>query len=292
MKVSGFTFIRNAVKNDYPVAEAITSILSLCDEFIVALGNSDDQTEDLIKAINSPKIKIINTIWDDSLRAGGAVFAAQTDIAFNAISTDSDWAFYIQGDECVHEDYLPVIKKEMENNLADPGIEGLLFKYLHFYGSYDYYGQSRRWYRREIRILRNNKSVHSYRDAQGFRLDGRKIRVKLIDAYIYHYGWVKPPAGLKNKLLNFNTFYHDDEWIAENLPVSFEFDYKNADRLIRFTGTHPKVMQKRIAATNWKLEVNLEKLHGQMTLRRRILQKIEDITGWRISEYRNYKIVK
>ena len=292
MKVSGFTFIRNAVKNDYPVVEAITSILSLCDEFIVALGNSDDQTEDLIKAINSPKIKIINTVWDDSLRAGGAVFAAQTDIAFNAISTDSDWAFYIQGDECVHEDYLPVIKKEMENNLADTGIGGLLFKYLHFYGSYDYYGQSRRWYRREIRILRNNKSIHSYRDAQGFRLDGRKIRVKLIDAYIYHYGWVKPPAGLKNKLLNFNTFYHDDEWIAENLPVSFEFDYKNADRLIRFTGTHPKVMQKRIAATNWKLEVNLEKLHGQMTLRRRILQKIEDITGWRISEYRNYKIVK
>jgi len=292
MKVSGFTFIRNAVKNDYPVVEAITSILSLCDEFIVALGNSDDQTEDLIKAINSPKIKIINTVWDDSLRAGGAVFAAQTDIAFNAISTDSDWAFYIQGDECVHEDYLPVIKKEMENNLADTGIEGLLFKYLHFYGSYDYYGQSRRWYRREIRIVRNNKSIHSYRDAQGFRLDGRKIRVKLIDAYIYHYGWVKPPAGLKNKLLNFNTFYHDDEWIAENLPVSFEFDYKNADRLIHFTGTHPKVMQKRIAATNWKLEVNLEKLHGQMTLRRRILQKIEDITGWRISEYRNYKIVK
>jgi len=292
MKVSGFTFIRNAVNNDYPVVEAISSILSLCDEFIVAVGNSDDQTEDLIKAINSPKIKIIHTVWDDSLRAGGAVFAAQTDIAFNAISPDSDWAFYIQGDECVHEDYLPVIKKEMENNLADPGIEGLLFKYLHFYGSYDYYGQSRRWYRREIRILRNNKSIHSYRDAQGFRLDGRKIRVKLIDAYIYHYGWVKPPAGLKNKLLNFNTFYHDDEWIAENLPVSFEFDYKNADRLIRFTGTHPKVMQKRIAATNWKLEVNLEKLHKQMTLRRRILQKIEDITGWRISEYRNYKIVK
>ena len=292
MKVSGFTFIRNAVKNDYPVVEAITSILSLCDEFIVALGNSDDETEDLIRAINSPRIKIINTVWDDSLRAGGAVFAAQTDIAFNAISPDSDWAFYIQGDECVHEDYLPVIKKEMENNLADGRIEGLLFKYLHFYGSYDYYGQSRRWYRREIRILRNYKSIHSYRDAQGFRWDGRKICVKLIDAYIYHYGWVKPPAGLKNKLLNFNTFYHDDEWIAENLPGSFEFEYKNADRLIRFTGTHPKVMQKRIAATNWKLEVDFEKLHKQMTFRRRILQKIEDLTGWRVSEYRNYKIVK
>jgi hypothetical protein len=44
MKVAGFTFIRNAVKNDYPVVEAITSILSICDEFVVALGNSDDGT--------------------------------------------------------------------------------------------------------------------------------------------------------------------------------------------------------------------------------------------------------
>jgi hypothetical protein len=292
MKVSGFTFIRNAVKNDYPIVEAITSILPVCDEFIVALGNSEDETGDLIRAINSPKIKIIPTVWDENLRDGGAVFAAQTDIAFNNISPDADWAFYIQGDECVHEKYLPLIKKEMEDNLADKNVEGLLFKYLHFYGSYDYYGQSRRWYRREIRILRNDKAIHSYRDAQGFRLDGRKIRVKLIDAYIYHYGWVKPPAGLKNKLLNFNKFYHDDNWIAENLPETFEFDYKNADRLIHFTGTHPKVMQKRVAATNWNLNIDLKQVHKKMTLRRRLLQKIEDMTGWRASEYRNYKIVK
>jgi hypothetical protein len=292
MKVSGFTFIRNAVKNDYPVVEAITSILPLCDEFIVALGKGEDETEDLVKAINSPKIKIIPTVWDDSLRDGGAVFAAQTDIAFNNISPDADWAFYIQGDECVHEKYLPLIKKEMEDNLADKNVEGLLFKYLHFYGSYDYYGHSRRWYRREIRILRNDKAIHSYRDAQGFRLNDRKIKVKLIDAYIYHYGWVKPPAGLKNKLLNFNKFYHDDNWIAENLPETFEFDYKNADRLIHFNGDHPKVMQKRIAATNWKLNIDLKQLHRKMTLRRRLLQKIEDLTGWRVSEYRNYKIVK
>ena len=160
MKVSGFTFIRNAVKNDYPVVEAITSILPVCDEFIVALGDSEDETENLIKEINSPKIKIINTVWDDSIRDGGAVFAAQTDIAYRAISPGSDWAFYIQGDECVHEKYLPLIKKEMEDNLNDGQIEGLLFKYLHFYGSYDYYGHSRRWYRREIRILRNNTAQY------------------------------------------------------------------------------------------------------------------------------------
>src|ERR1700744_295445 len=165
MKVAGFTFIRNAVKNDYPIVEA--------------LGNSDDDTEKLINDINSPKIKILHTVWDDGIREGGAVFAAETDKAFHAIPADADWAFYIQGDECVHEKYLPLIKKEMEDNLNDDHIEGLLFKYLHFYGSYDYYGHSRRWYRREIRILRNDKAIHSYRDAQGFRWNNRKINVKL-----------------------------------------------------------------------------------------------------------------
>lgn len=292
MKVAGFTFIRNAIKNDYPIVEAITSILPVCDEFVVALGNSEDETEQLILGINSPKIKIIHTVWDDTLREDGAVFAAETDKAFDAISPDADWAFYIQGDECVHEKYLPLIKQEMEDNLDDKEIEGLLFKYKHFYGSYNYYGHSRRWYRREIRILRNNKAIHSYRDAQGFRLAGRKIKVKLINAYIYHYGWVKPPAGLKNKLRNFNKFYHDDTWLAQNLPETFEFDYKNADRLIRFTDSHPAVMQKRINAINWNLDIDLGEIHKKMSLRRRLLQKIEDVTGWRVSEYRNYKIIK
>ena len=291
MKVAGFTFIRNAVKNDYPVVEAVTSILSLCDEFVVALGNSDDNTEELIRGINSPKIKIVHTTWDESLREGGSVFAAETDKAFAAISPDADWAFYIQGDEVVHEKYLPVIQQEMEANLAN-AVEGLLFKYLHFYGSYDYYAHSRRWYRREIRILRNNKNIHAYRDAQGFRWANRKINVKLIDAYIYHYGWVKPPKGLESKLRNFNQFYHDDSWMAENLPETFEFDFKNADRLLNFTDTHPAVMHRRIKAQNWKLEVDPEQLKKKMDFRRRALQKIEDWTGWRVSEYRNYKLVK
>jgi hypothetical protein len=292
MKVAGFTFIRNAVKNDYPVVEAITSILPLCDEFIVALGNSDDGTGDLIRSINSPKIRIVDTVWDESIREGGAVFAAETDKAFAAIAPDADWAFYIQGDEVVHEKYLPVIRQEMEANLGNTAVEGLLFKYLHFYGSYDYYAHSRRWYRREIRIVRNNKHIHSYRDAQGFRWNNRKINVKLIDAYIYHYGWVKPPKGLESKLRNFNQFYHDDDWVAENLPQTFEFDFHNADRMLPFEGTHPAVMQKRVTAQNWKLQVDPVKLEKKMTLRRRILQKIEDLTGWRVSEYRNYKIVK
>jgi hypothetical protein len=291
MKVSGFTFIRNAISNDYPVVEAITSILPLCDEFIVALGKSDDGTAELIRSIPTDKIRIVDTIWDESMKEGGQVFAMETDKAFAAISPDSDWAFYIQGDEIVHEKYHQVIRAEMEKNLNKPEIEGLLFKYLHFYGSYDYCGSSRRWYRREIRLLKHIQGIQSYRDAQGFRLNGRKIKVKLIDAYIYHYGWAKPPQGLKNKVRNFNKFYHDEDWMSQHMPETFEFDYSNADRLVKFTGTHPEVIQKRVKHTNWNINLN-EVSKNKMNFRRRLLQKIEDITGWRIGEYKNYTIIE
>jgi hypothetical protein len=288
MKIAGFTFVRNAIVNDYAIVEAITSILPICDEFVVAVGDSEDETRKLIEAINSPKIKIIDTVWDISLREGGKTFAMETDKAFHAISKDMDWAFYIQGDECIHEKYLPLIKKEMEENLNNLKIEGLLFKYIHFYGSYDYYGQSRRWYRREIRAIKRNLNVHSYRDAQGFRIDDRKINVKLIDAYVYHFGWVKPPAGLVKKVNNFNTFYHDDSWLKENKISTEQFDYGNADRLLKFEDTLPKVYQNRKEKMNWPFSLDPTKSSKKQKLRRRFLAWVEDKSGVRLFEYKNY----
>ena len=102
MKVSGFTFIRNGIKYDYPIVEAIKSILPICDEFIVAVGNSEDDTLKLIQNISNEKIKIIETVWDDSQRENGTVLALETDKAFKNISKDTDWCFYIQGDEVIH----------------------------------------------------------------------------------------------------------------------------------------------------------------------------------------------
>jgi hypothetical protein len=291
MKVAGFTFIRNAVINDYSIVEAINSILPICDEFIVAVGKSEDGTRTLIENINSPKIRIIDTVWDETLRLGGAAFAEETDKAFSNISKDADWAFYIQGDECVHENDLPLIRKEMEETLYDPEIEGLLFKYNHFYGSYDYIAESRRWYRREIRAIKRNLDVRSYKDAQGFRIDNRKIKVKLIDAYINHYGWVKPPHGLLKKKQNFNLFY-DENATTETIPETASFDYGNADCLIHFQGTHPSVMLERIKAVNWKFDFDPTKAARKLNFRRRLLEKIYHLTGIRIGEYKNYRIVK
>jgi hypothetical protein len=153
MKVTGFSFVKNAIIYDYPVVEAIRSILPICDEFVVAVGKSDDATLDLIRSIDT-KIRIIETEWDETLREGGRVLAVETDKAFRAISADSDWAFYIQGDEVVHEKYLPVIKEAMRKYADNPNVDGLLFNYKHFYGSYDYVGASASWYSNEIRVIK------------------------------------------------------------------------------------------------------------------------------------------
>jgi len=117
MKISGFTFIKNALIYDYPIVEAIKSILPICDEFIVAVGKSDDETLKLINQIDPDKIKIIETNWDESLRLGGRVLAAETDKAFSNISKDSNWGFYIQGDEVVHEKYLDTIYNSLNKKI-------------------------------------------------------------------------------------------------------------------------------------------------------------------------------
>jgi len=254
MKIGGFTFVRNAIKFDYPIVESILSILPICDEMIVAVGNSDDNTRKLIESISSPKIKIIDTVWDDSLRKGGQVLAVETDKAFNAVSSDCDWAFYIQADEVVHENYLPVLKSSMERWKDDQQVEGLLLNYIHFYGSYDFTGDSRRWYRKEVRIIRNDKTIRSYQDAQGFRKNGSPLNVKPVNATMYHYGWVKPPESLQAKIESFHRLWHDEEWIEKNFPKTDSFDYSQIDSLTRFEETHPAVMTERIKRKNWQFD--------------------------------------
>jgi len=290
MKVCGFSFVRNGVKFDYPFEEAIRSILPVCDEVIVAVGNSDDDTLARVKAID-PKIKVIETIWDESLREGGRVLAAETDKAFAAIPSEYDWAFYIQGDEIVHEKYLPVIRRSMRENLNNQSVDGLLFNYLHFFGSYDYVGQKHSWYRREIRIVRNRKDIFSYKDAQGFRkLPNEKLRVKLIDAYVHHYGWVRDPVALQGKKETMIKLYKNDDWIKQYFRKSKKFEYESMrEPLRKFTEGHPEVMQERIKRKNWSFNPDLSLRYS--SFKDRFKRVIRTWTGWYPGEYRNYKIL-
>ena len=177
----------------------------------------------------------------------------------------------------------------MEKYKNDTSVDGLLFHYKHFYGSYDYVGESWRWYRREIRIIKNNKNIFSYRDAQGFRKKpNEKLRVKLINAFIYHYGWVKDPHAMQNKQRDWTKFYRSDNWIEQHIAKAEEFDYSKVDSLILFEDTHPQALKDRIHKINWKFTHDISKKN--YSLKEKIKRFVYFFTGYRIGEYKNYKM--
>lgn len=308
MKISGFTIIKNAIKLDFPVVEAIQSVLPLVDEFVVRLGKSNDATEELIRSIDSPKIRIIPCDWDTSTyNKGGMIYAHETDLALRECT--GDWCFYIQGDEVLHEDSIPVIREACKKYLNDSRVEGFLFKYLHFWGDYDHYIDARHFaYPREIRLVRNRDDIHSWRDAQSFRVipgfdqkdyfqkeDTRKLNCVLLDAYMFHYGWARDPRCMVKKQEAHNAVYTG---VEEKQKEDF-FDYGNMKFMPLFKGKHPKVMAGRIANMNWThllryegAPIDMKKKFGW---KYRILGFIENRfmgEGCRIGGFKNYKLIK
>ncbi len=289
MKVSGFTFIRNAILLDYPIVASIQSILPLCNEVIVAVGNSDDDTLGLIQNID-PKVKIIQTTWDDSLRENGRVLAVETDKALAAIDPAADWAIYIQGDEVMHQDDHLHILKAMTRFQHDQEVDGLLFDYLHFYGSYDYIGVSNNWYKKEIRIIKPGKGIFSFRDAQGFRkTPDQKLKVASANARVFHYGWVKDPRAMQRKQEHFHKLWHDDAWLEKNIKVAEAFDYEDhIHELARFEGTHPQWIAERLSERNWNFDVDISQ-H-----KRTLKNRLKNILKWMgiDTNYANYTLIR
>jgi len=291
MKITGFTIVKNAIKNDYPVAEAIISILPLVDEMIVSVDRGEDNTEALIKSIVSDKMKIVYSTWDMSQREGGQVYAVETNKAMAYVSADTDWLFYIQADEIIHEKYHPTIFESAKKYCHDKRVQGLLFNYLHFYGTYDYVGDSRKWYSHEIRMIKNDKRITSYKDAQGFRLGTKKLDVVLIDAVVYHYGWVKSPEQMMKKQKDIIRYYSgDDEGIERFRNEKALFDFNDFDSLTKFTGTHPQVMAQRIANKNWEIALDINR--KKFSFKEKFLFWFEKKTGKRLFEFRNYRLLK
>ena len=240
MKVSGFTIVRNAVKFRYPVIASITSILPLCDEFIVNVGDSDDGTLGLIKSIPSDKVKIVETVWN--MGKGSAVLSEQTNIALSHCR--SDWAFYVQSDEVIHEADFTKLRFFMHKYLHAPEVDALRFKWLHFYGSFWRYRIDLGWYQKQDRIIRNNGSIESFGDAFGFRRkDGKPLRSFQTGCLLYHYGWVNSVEDMARRSQNAAHIGYGDK----EKEQSIGHGYGDLKRFPVYFGSHPMVMKDLIA---------------------------------------------
>jgi hypothetical protein len=299
MKISGFSFARNADTLGYPLAESILSVLPICDEFIIAVGRGDegDRTRQLVEGVGSPKIRIIETSWSDRDTLKGLIYSQQTNIALAECT--GDWCFYIQADEVLHEQFLDALRRRCEELLNVKQAEGLLFGYKHFYGDYEHCQDGHRWYPFEIRIVRNGIGVASIGDAQSFRCHGKKLKVAYANAEMFHYGYVRNPRLMQRRNAEIGTTYLGAE-TAEKIYKSKPdiFDFGSLEKLNVFLGTHPKIMENRIRAMDWR---NLLQYTGKSRthhhhdkLKYRILTYLEKklFGGKRIGGYKNYILLK
>ena len=286
-KVSGFTIVRNAVKLDFPIEASIRSILPICDEVVVDVGRSEDATLDLVRSIRDPKIRILETEWDMTIQ--NRVLGEETLRAMRACRYP--WGVYIQADEVLHERGAEILARAIEEHDGDPRVEGLLVQYLHFYGDMDTVARNRRWYRREVRAVRLDPAleIRPYQGAQGFRVgsDNRRIRARVTDAQMFHYGWARPAQALKAKREENRVIYPWSREREARRPLLPWFP-----GLTRFEGSHPAVAQEWVNARRVDAERRVEppRLRPEF-LRFYASDVIERLTGARVFEFRNYTVV-
>jgi len=286
--LSGFTIVRNAIKLDFPIIPAIRSVLEVCDEVVVNVGKSEDDTRDLVASVRDPRVRILDSVWDFSKK--NEMLSHETLKAMAACR--GQWGIYIQADEVLHEDGARILKDKTTEWDADERVEGLLVQYLHFYGGFDLVATNRRWYRREVRCIRLNRDIRPYQGAQGFRVGAtnRRIRARATDAVMFHYGWARPARAIKEKLEISKTIY---PWSRERSAQEQARGYLEWLPLLKpFSGSHPR------AALEWVHErmIDPERKIGPRQfkpehVRFYLSDWIERVTGVRLFEFRNYRVV-
>lgn len=283
--VSGFTIARNVVRYGYPIEPALRSIAPLCDEIVVNVGRSEDGTLERLRGIEEPKIRIVETDWGDEVAQGGQILSIQTNRAL--AECRGTWCYYVQADEVLHEDGLDRVRDTMRRYADDPRVEGLWFDYVHFYGSFDWVGSGRRFYRREVRVVRRSSGIRSVGDAQGFRVGDRKPRAVPSGGRIFHYGWAKRPELAEEKRQQWHRFARRQNW--QELP---RYAFRRLPGLRPFRGSHPAVMREWIAQHGWEFDPrNYPWDRSWKSIKAVLSNAVERWTGWRPFEHRNFQRV-
>ena len=286
--LSGFTIVRNAVKLDFPIVPAIRSVLEVCDEVVVNVGESEDGTRDLVASIHDPRVRILDTRWDFTKK--NIMLSIETQRAMDACR--GSWGIYIQADEVLHERGAHILKESVARWDKDDGVEGLLVDYLHFYGGFDTIATNRRWYRREVRCVRLGKEIHPYQGAQGFRVGpgNRRIRARITGAEMFHYGWARPAQAIQQKLEISKTIY---PWGGNRFDKEQARGHLEWIPLLRnFTATHPRAAEEWIADRREDPDRVIGPKRFKLEhLRYYASDLIEKLTGARLFEFRNYVVV-
>lgn len=311
--LSGFTLVKNATLREYPVEAVLRTLRAVCDEVVVNVGDSEDDTLERVRDAAGPAdggpagdgpggrgasppdggdpapVRILERTWPEEFGNHLKELSDESNRALEACSRE--WALYLQADELLHEDDVPDLRRALARADGDDRVEGLLFDYLHFHGSPEWVLEGRRRYRREVRVVRRGAGVRSVRDAQGFRVGGeggREPRVIRSGARIFHYGYVKSREGLDRKRRLWMR------WFGEEPDEDRRMTLHAYRGLRRFEGEHPAAVRPWLEGRTYDFDpAEAEPPPRDLrTLKVRISDAIERRTGHRLFEHRNYRLIR
>jgi len=128
MKISGYMTTRNCVEMNYPFVECIKSMLTFCDEVVVAdstdhkADNTQEVLEDLMEKYDNLHVVHVDVdysvpnhgIWDGKMKA---VARAQC---------TGDYLWQMDSDEIVQSGIRPLLEAVLGKTMKDPGSGSLL----------------------------------------------------------------------------------------------------------------------------------------------------------------------
>ena len=247
--ISVYTTTTNAIRDEFFIVEGIKSALLFADEVVVMDGGSTDNTLQKIHEIDDSRIHIYTNEWLTSIGTG--MDSINRSLAIGRCT--SDWCILMDSDEVFHEDYAPITKK-LPDSVTD-NIVGIEFNTLHFYRDYTHLlNGCRSWkdlYTHKVYMVRNGIGIHhgnighepdAHVDSAGLPLDSSKTFMASIP--VFHYGHVRTLDSYMRKTNKLRK-----RFLGPNSPdiTPQEVKWIHPNELVSFSGTHPKVMEQRIA---------------------------------------------
>lgn len=195
--LGGASFIHNGIVQDYNYRETIDCLVELCDKVVIVdAGSTDGTYEDLrsyIDEVNKPfyntRVLLIRASTEEwHAQQGREKLSFFSNIAISALSTD--WVFYLQMDEILHEDSFPYVRAAIEED----GVDGYLVSRLNLWKDPHHMlnvPQERKPVSTEVIRLAKTK-FRCFDDAESLAVDGvMGIFGDVNNIQIFHMGFIR-----------------------------------------------------------------------------------------------------
>lgn len=240
-RLGGTQFVIDGLKYDYCFAESIRSLQEFCNEVVVIDAGSKDGTVEVLKTLENEKTKIIyldREEWD-SLH-GWAKLNHFSNKAISELTTE--WNFYQQSDEVVHESCYKDIRQAIEQ----PGIEAFLVTRINLWSTpfqmLNVTGNRNPCSTQVIRLAKSNYMTGG--DAESIYATPSAAYVNNIR--LYHFGFVRDKNIHADKIRNMQSkvFEVGVDSKLEGMTMFDPTKWFTEDDLMPIPEPLPAIMQK------------------------------------------------